>query len=91
MVKYADELYQSLGDGEKIIEKNELETALVQRRCLRFVKNFSKNHIIKKDDLIPLRPRDKNGIPPYELNNVIGRKLIRNVSLDEHISYKDLY
>ena len=89
MVKCADELYQSLGDGEKIIEKNELETALVQRRCLRFVKNFQKT-ILLKDDLIPLRPRDRNGIPPYELNNVIG-ELIRNVSLDEHISYKDLY
>jgi len=90
MVKSANEVYQALGDGKKIIEKNEEETSSVQRRGLRFTKNFEKGHIITHSDLFPLRPRPLNGIPPYEINSLIGKKLSRYVSEDDYIRWEDI-
>ena len=37
MVERANEVYLALGDGKKVIEENEQETAVLQRRPLRTV------------------------------------------------------
>ncbi|HEY4788340.1 MAG TPA: N-acetylneuraminate synthase family protein, partial [Bacteroidales bacterium] len=39
MVERANEVYLALGDGKKVIEENEKETSILQRRSLRFTKN----------------------------------------------------
>jgi sialic acid synthase SpsE len=90
MVARANEVYLALGDGDKTIEDNELETAVVQRRCLRFTENLHAGHIIEKSDLIPLRPRNHDGMPPYEINNLIGKVLKRGVVADDYVRKEDL-
>ena len=90
MVDSANEVYSALGDGQKKIEQNELETSMIQRRCLRFTKNLIKGHIIQKEDLIPLRPRNVESIEPYEISKIVGRPLKRNVKVDEFITKKDI-
>ena len=90
MMERANELYISLGDGEKKIEGNEENTAIIQRRCLRFTKNFTKSHIIKKEDLFPLRPRNEDGIHPYEIDKLFGKILTRNVAEDDYIRWEDI-
>jgi N-acetylneuraminate synthase len=90
MMFRSNELYQALGDGIKKIEGNEIDTAIVQRRALRFTKDLQKDHKIEHDDLFPLRPRPSDGIPPYEIVKVIGKKLKKDVKADEYIKYEDI-
>ena len=90
MMDRANELYLALGDGQKRIEGNEENTAIVQRRGLRFTKDLTEGHVLKKEDLFPLRPRSEDGIPPYEENNILGRRLTRDVEADDYIRWEDL-
>lgn len=85
MVHSANQVYQALGDGIKRIEANELQTACLQRRGLRFTRNIRKGTVLTKDDLFPLRPISVDGIPPYEIGKVLGKKVLRDVLLDEYV------
>lgn len=73
MVERTRELEYALGNGEKTIEDNEQETVIVQRRALRAKRDIDVGFILKKNDIILLRPCPKDGIPPYRINEVIGR------------------
>ena len=76
------ELYYSLGDGNKRIEKNEEDTAMVQRRGIYVTKSLKAGHILTKEDLIALRP--------YEIDLLLGKKLIKNIESDSHLTWKDV-
>ena len=90
MVARANEVYLSLGDGEKIIENNEAETAIVQRRGLYFTSDLPKGHILEEVDLVPLRPRNSDGIAPYEIKSLMGKELKSNVKADNYICREDI-
>ncbi len=90
MVNRANEVYSALGDGCKRIEDNEQETAVVQRRSLRFTGDLPVGHIIVKSDLFPLRPRSHDGIPPYEITRLVGKILKRNVVTDDYVRRSDV-
>jgi sialic acid synthase SpsE len=90
MVDRANELYNALGDGIKRVEDNEKDTSVVQRRCLRFVKNFSKGHVLSRNDLFPLRPISSDGLEPYRINEVIGKKINRDVLEGDYIKLEDI-
>lgn len=90
MVALANEMYNSLGNEVKDIEENEKETAVLQRRALRFTRNLLKGHVLSKSDLFPLRPIPSDGIPPYAINDFVGRKLKRNVKMDDYLRKGDV-
>jgi len=90
MVERANELYVALGDGNKKIEANEEDTAIVQRRALRYTKDLKKRHILEYGDLFPLRPRPEDGIPPYKVKTIIGRKILSDVKAGNYIKEKDI-
>ena len=90
MVKSSTELYYSLGSGKKQIEKNEKEAAVVQRRCVRLKNNIKKNKKITKKDIECLRPAPKNSIPPYLINEVIGKTIKINKKEGDYIKFADL-
>lgn len=87
MVERSYELLAALGNGTKIIEKNELSSLIVQRRCLRANRDINKGEIINKSDIIALRPIPENGINPYEEKNIIGKVLNVNLKVGEHITF----
>lgn len=89
MINRSMELFNALGDGIKRVEDNERETVIVQRRGLRYNKKLEANSIVKKDDIISLRPIKNNGIPPYRINEVIGRTLKKSVSEDDSVNFED--
>lgn len=89
MVKAANELYLSLGDGVKRIEKNEQQTAIVQRRSLHYRKDLKAGHVITRDDLFPLRPIKQDGIPPYEIDKIIGKTILKDVQSDNYAKWSD--
>ncbi len=90
MVKIANELYLAMGNGIKVVEENEKQTIMLQRRALRYKHDLPKGHILKDDDLFPLRPIPNDGVPPYEEGHVLGKRLRNNVNTDDHVRMGDL-
>ena len=90
MVVASNELYNALGDGEKRIEDNELETAIVQRRALRYTEDLKIGDIIKESDLTSVRPIPMKGLPPYKKAQIIGRKLKISVEADDLVRLEDV-
>ena len=76
-------LERCLGDGVKTVEANEKEARIVQRRALRFKMDFPKNHILAEDDLIALRPCPIDGVTPFEIESIVGKRLINPVNRDD--------
>jgi N-acetylneuraminate synthase len=76
MIVRSRELEAALGSGHKTVEENEKETVQLQRRALRVTTDLSAGHIITAKDIIALRPAPKNSFNPYQLANVIGKKLV---------------
>ena len=86
MVDRANEVYAALGDGIKRIEYNEKDASVVQRRCLRAAHDLPLGEVLTASDLEALRPIPSDGLPPYELNKVIGHKLIQPLKKGEHLT-----
>ena len=75
MVDRSRELELALGDGEKRIEPNERDSAIVQRRSLRLRTEKRAGDELGPDDLESLRPAPEGSVPPYALEQVVGRRL----------------
>ena len=78
MVERTRDLELALGTAIKKVENNELETSVLQRRCLRVSRDMDSGDIISKEDIEILRPAPINSIPPYEFDSIIGKQLSRN-------------
>lgn len=90
MVDRSNELYLALGDGVKRVEDNEKDTAVVQRRSLRLVRDIKTGETIRKEDLFPLRPIPSDGLPPYVISQIIGKKVNKDIKEDEIIRWEDV-
>ncbi|WCN38144.1 N-acetylneuraminate synthase family protein [Aneurinibacillus uraniidurans] len=89
MVDRSRELEFSLGDGTKRVEKNEEETVVLQRRCLRVPRDMNAGEILSEDDIECLRPAPSGALEPYELHCVIGKKLRSNKKHGEALYLAD--
>lgn len=90
MVDRTRELEFALGGELKVVEENEKETVIVQRRSSRFRFDLKKGHQISKGDIIFLRPCPSDGIGPYELEKYIGLSLSCDVFAGDHLKVSDL-
>tara|TARA_A100000164_G_scaffold366468_1_gene387350 strand:+ start:1065 stop:2159 length:1095 start_codon:yes stop_codon:yes gene_type:complete len=90
MISRSRELEQSLGTEKKKIEDNEKDTSLVQRRSIHSKKEIKKNTILKKEDLICLRPYLKKALHPYEMNLILGKRVVKTHKKGEVILWKNL-
>jgi sialic acid synthase SpsE len=90
MVDRTRELEAALGGGIKQIEENERDTAIVQRRSIRLVRDLKQGDVIQKSDLVPLRPCPIDGIAPYYMDELVGRKLRQSARAGEHLRWIDL-
>lgn len=75
MVDRSRELELAMGNGQKVVEANELESVVLQRRCLRTTRDLPKGHVLSKTDLESLRPAPESSYLPYELEELIGKPL----------------
>lgn len=90
MIDRANEVYAALGDGIKRIEDNERDSSIVQRRCLRAAEDIGAGETITSTNLEALRPIPVDGIPPYELPNILGKSLTTALKKGEHITLKHI-
>ena len=90
MVQACSELQEALGDGIKRVEKNEVDTVNIQRRAFYLQKDLGKGDIIRKEDIFPLRPVKEGAVLPFEENNILGKKLVRDKYKDECLNWEDV-
>ncbi|WP_413295647.1 N-acetylneuraminate synthase family protein [Synechococcus sp. MIT S9452] len=90
MVDRTRELEQALGNGIKQVEDNEKETVILQRRALRLNNTMQAGEVIKDTHLEILRPCPTDAIPPYLINQVIGKKLTKQIEKGEYIRFLDI-
>ncbi|MCS7205823.1 MAG: N-acetylneuraminate synthase family protein [Leptospiraceae bacterium] len=73
----------------KLPKQSEENVRMFGRRSLFYNKNLQEGSILKKEDLIALRPG--GGIPPSEYEHFINKTLKRNVKKGERLHYYDFF
>lgn len=87
MVARTRELEAALGSPEKFVSGNETDTLVLQRRALRAARALRKGTILARADLTALRPAPRDGIFPYDIERVIGRRLGVDAAEGEHLRW----
>ena len=75
-----------LGSGVKAVGPEEENARRFARRSLVAARALPKGHLLTPDDLAVKRPG--TGIPPTDLDAVVGRRLERDVVEDEVLTYE---
>ena len=88
IVSESKNIYQALGSFTRVVSEEEKSKKIKFRRSVVAGKELKKGDILKLENLEVKRPG--TGIAPDELKYVVGRKLNKNLSYDELISWDDL-
>lgn len=90
MVDRTRELEAALGCGVKKIEDNEMQTAILQRRAIRLARDMPAGEVLHKDDLEVLRPAPQDGLAPYRMGDVVGKRLRQAKTRGQHLRISDI-
>lgn len=90
MVQRTRELEAALGQGVKRVEENEKETVILQRRAIRAARDIDEGHTLAREDLEVLRPCPPDGLPPFRLHEVIGKRARHRIGRGKHLTWTDL-
>ena len=78
----------ALGDGVKKPLPSEVKPLFKMGKKLVAARDLSSGQVMSRDDVAIKSPND--GLPPYELERVLGHTLTRDLKEDENIAYGDL-
>jgi len=87
MVERTRELELALGTSTKKVEENEIETHVLQRRCLRATANIKKGEIITKNMVAALRPAPAGSILPYDIDNILEKRVNQDMVKGEDFKW----
>lgn len=90
MVDDTRRLEASLGTGVKAIEDNERATEVLQRRCVRAARDLASGEVLRREDIVVLRPAPLDAVPADEVGLVAGRCTSRALVAGEHLTWADL-
>jgi sialic acid synthase SpsE len=90
MVGRTRELERALGVADKFVTGNEMETVVVQRRCLRAARNIKAGEMLNREMIDVLRPATKGAILPYEVENVIDTLALKDIPQGRELRWTDL-
>lgn len=85
MVRDLNRVRVALGDGRKKVYPSEREPILKMGKKLVAARDLNVGHVLALDDIAIKSPGD--GLPPYELDRVIGKILKVHVWADEAITF----
>ena len=88
MVRDLRRTRQALGDGQKKVYFSERSPIIKMGKKLVATKNLPIGHVLTREDITIKSPGD--GIPPYELESVIGKILVTPLQQDESIAWVSL-
>jgi len=78
----------AMGDGEKKIYPSEVDPIRKMGKKLVAARGLKSGQMLTREDIAIKSPSD--GIPPYELENVIGKTLTKDLLEDENIAFENL-
>ena len=81
--------FETIGKKRNHLYKSEIPFLKQLRRSIYYNKNFNKNHKLKKNDFMFIRPFNKYGIKIENYKKIIGKKLKRLVKKNQIIKAKD--
>jgi sialic acid synthase SpsE len=87
MVERTRELENALGCGIKQIEDNEKETVIIQRRAIRAATSLAAGTTLTREHLTVLRPCPADGLPPYRVDELIGKTIRHDINAGEHLRW----
>lgn len=90
MVVTTRQLERALGSEKKVINPNESETAVIQRRCVRAGRDLKSGEKLTREMLDVLRPAIPGAVKPNEIAALIGRTLKRDLPYGKEISFSDV-
>lgn len=88
MVDRTRELEVALGSPEKHVAENEVDTVIVQRRCLRAARLIRAGEALERESIDVLRPATADAIPPYDLEAVVGARALRDIGAGEALGWR---
>jgi N-acetylneuraminate synthase len=83
-------LESALGSSEKFISQNEMESVVVQRRCVRARRDLPAGHILDRDDIEVLRPATVGAIKPDDIQKLLGNTLSRDIKCGQDLRWEFL-
>jgi sialic acid synthase SpsE len=87
MVDRTRELECALGSPLKVVEENERETVVVQRRCLRAAVDLGPGTVLRPGMLEALRPAPRDAVMPFDLSRVVGKTLTHDLPTGEYLKW----
>jgi sialic acid synthase len=78
----------ALGSSEKVPDESENAPLIKMGKKLVASTNLPQGHILIQEDITFKSPGD--GLPPYELGNVLGKRLLAPLLEDENISFEGI-
>jgi sialic acid synthase SpsE len=90
MVNETRLLERALGSADKFIVGNEMDTQVVQRRCLRAARDIKAGETFTREMIDVLRPATPGAIKPDQIQNVLGTKAIADMPMGKELRWTDL-
>jgi len=90
MVEETRLLERALGSADKFVAGNEVETAVIQRRCLRAARDIQAGEVLTRDMIDVLRPATPGAIKPSEIGAVLGTRAIHAIPFGKELRWTDL-
>lgn len=87
MVDRTRELEAALGSADKFVAANEQDTVVVQRRAIRAARDLQAGTVLTRDMLDVLRPAPRDGIFPYDIEAVVGKRVAETVAQGQHLRW----
>jgi sialic acid synthase len=79
----------ALGDGFKRRLPSEERPLVKMGKKLVAARDFPAGHVVAPGDLVAKSPAD-GGLPPYELDRLLGKRLLRPLALEQDVSLEDV-
>ncbi len=83
-------LERSLGGADKFVAGNEIDTAIIQRRCLRAARNIQAGESLTREMIDVLRPATPGAIKPHEISAVVGKRALVDFPKGKELRWTDL-
>lgn len=90
MVKNTRRLERALGSADKSVAGNEVDTVVIQRRCLRAARDLKHGEVLTREVIDVLRPATKGAILPDKIEDVIGLTVNKDLPFGKELTWGDL-
>ncbi len=87
MVENTRQLERAMGSTQKFVTGSEMETVVVQRRCLRAARDIKAGETFTREMIDVLRPAVPGAIQPYEVESVLGTKALKEIPAGKELRW----